>query len=409
LDPTIDNRAKRAGKPSVHALIVGVSDYGPYLPSSSDQAPSAGPPTFGMRSLTAPAASAAAVFEWLVCNQSYLPYPLGTCRLLLAPSAAERARLKLAPEHKWSTANKDSFVEAVCDWRDDASQRPGHITLFYFSGHGVQLQYDKQVLLFPGFGRPGDRTPALWEGVLLDQILSGMAPSSARENVANTQLYFIDACRNPIDYFKIHQEYSNVPDLWQSSKIDHDNRYSSVFHATEYGSEAYAIPNDVTVFAQALIDCLSGLAGVEDDYDPATDKSIWWVTANSLNQAIHYSIQRVSEAHKLPPQQVNATGKLANVRIVRLPDAPLFPVCLRAVPSGADKLANMEVCDEYGNPLPNQKYAQPLQKHPIWTELPGGTYKVREFGDSPPLGSNAKRTRSSKIPPNEWNVQFKLQ
>jgi hypothetical protein len=45
-----------------------------------------------------------------------------------------------------------------------------------------------------------------------------------------------------------------------------------IFRATAYGSEAYSIPNDLTVFGRALIDCLSGLAGVDDagEYDPAT-------------------------------------------------------------------------------------------------------------------------------------------
>ena len=164
----------------MHALIVGVSDYVPYLPLIGGSV-SKDPPTFGMRSLNTPAASAAAVFNWIVSNQGYLREPLGTCRLLLAPSEAEKERMNLAPEYKWSTASRASFVEAAADWRNDASERPGHITMFYFAGHGVQLKYDEQVLLFPGFGKPGGTTPILQEGVLLDNIVTGMGPSDDRK------------------------------------------------------------------------------------------------------------------------------------------------------------------------------------------------------------------------------------
>jgi hypothetical protein len=407
---TIDRRDQLHGEPCVHALIVGVSEYGPVLPPATAQPPPLDSPSFGMRSLTAPAASAAAVFKWLIGQEDaargdHLAKPLGTCRLLLAPSSAESKRLNLSSRHPWSKATRASFADAAADWRKAASERPGHVAFFYFAGHGLQLKYDRQVLLFPGFGKADDTTPILSEGVLLDDILSGMGPSKDRDQIAKTQLYFIDACRNRVEPFDT-QETNNVPPLWKTPKVTTDYRHIVVFRATAYGSEAYSIPNDLTVFGRALVDCLSGLAGVDDagEYDPATQDSIWVVTANSLSQALHYRISRLSDEYGLPSQQVNPAGNLANVLIARLPKAPLFPVTLRAMPSGADKLANVAVYNDYGECV--QSFVQPFEKHPIQTEFLGGVYKVDTLANSLSIHPGCKKLMVSKSPSMEWRIRF---
>jgi uncharacterized caspase-like protein len=275
-----------------------------------------------MRSLATPAASAAAVFKWLI--GAHLPHPLGTCQLLLAPSEAEIARLDLGPKYPLVRATKSSFARAAADWRQVASERPGDITFFYFAGHGVQLKKNEQVLLIPGFGKPDDATPYLSEGVLLNEILDGMAQSDSRKKVASTQLYFIDACRSLTDYFDSSEEINNVPQLWRIPKVA--ARQSTVFQATSSGSQAYSISGSMTVFARALIDSLSGLAGVDLDLDSVTYVRNWSITVNSLIQALEHRLPVLAEIHGLPLQQVNASGKLANVLIARLPEAPLFPV-----------------------------------------------------------------------------------
>lgn len=176
---TVSHRGQLKGRPCVHALIVGVSEYGPHLPPENGPEPPKGPPAYGMRSLTTPAASAAAVFKWLVAAdaQDLLPgeRKLATCRLLLAPSISEVGGLGLNPLHVWQPATQPSFEKAAVDWRNDAADHADHMTLFYFAGHGLQLSPSEQVLLFPGFGDP-DR-PVLATGVSLEEILVGMGPS----------------------------------------------------------------------------------------------------------------------------------------------------------------------------------------------------------------------------------------
>lgn len=104
-----------------------------------------------------------------------------------------------------------------------------------------------------------------------------MAPSADRPNVARTQLYFVDACRTRITD---DQEVNRADQLWGMGKVKIDDRNMAVFQAAAFGSEAYAIPNDTTVFSKALVECLSGLAGVNNtgDFDPAApDDPLWSV------------------------------------------------------------------------------------------------------------------------------------
>ena len=344
------------------------------------------------------------MFNWLV-NNRHLPVPLGTCRLLLAPSEAEKPRLGLAPEHKPLEATRANFATSAAEWRDDASSRPGNVAFFYFAGHGVQRTHGDHVLLFPGFGKPGNATPILWEGVALDDIMVGMGPSSDRPDVARTQFYFVDACRDRVDPFD-QQEWNSVPPLWKIPKLNPDMRDAVLFRTTAYGSPAYSIPNDKTVFAQALLDCLGGLAGVDDGgvYDNATGDPLWCVTANSLNNALNDRIPAISDAHGLPHQQVEPSGRMSNLVITLLDKVPSFPVTLRAIPSGADKVAKMAVCDDDGQI--RGTYLQPFPCHPITAEFPGGYYEVRAIQDSPPLLK--VRRFLSKSPSIEWRIPFQL-
>src|SRR5205823_5326133 len=123
----LDNRAGLAGKPGLHALIVGVSGY-PHLPVPGAGAPPA--EAFGMYQLSSTSLAAYRVYRWLLDEAQGLPVPLATCRLLLSPSADELA----AEGHLaglGSASTVDNFLVDAAGWRTDASSSDDNMTLFY--------------------------------------------------------------------------------------------------------------------------------------------------------------------------------------------------------------------------------------------------------------------------------------
>src|SRR5262245_10801586 len=103
----------RAERPGLHALVVGVSEYG-YLLSGDDprEAPAH---HFGLRKLTSAARAAFRVYRWLVDRANHLAVPLASSRLLLSPSAAEQPELS-----DWApAANLSNFETAASAWRHE--------------------------------------------------------------------------------------------------------------------------------------------------------------------------------------------------------------------------------------------------------------------------------------------------
>src|SRR5437588_42841 len=67
------------------------------------------------------------------------------------------------------------------------------ISFFYFVGHGIQSSSAEATVLLENFG--DSRGPLLSKAVSINNLFDGMAPSAARQDMALTQLYFIDASR----------------------------------------------------------------------------------------------------------------------------------------------------------------------------------------------------------------------
>src|SRR2546430_7843509 len=84
-----DQRSTLAGRPGLHALLVGISDY-PHLPGGGAcQAAD----SYGMRQLSASAATAYGVDSWLTAPTTQVPVPLAAWRRVIPPSSRELPRL----------------------------------------------------------------------------------------------------------------------------------------------------------------------------------------------------------------------------------------------------------------------------------------------------------------------------
>jgi hypothetical protein len=233
-----DERNNLQGKPGLHVLIAGVSAYrhlpGGVGPENSEN--------FGMKQLTSTAMTAYKIHKWLIDNKNRLPLPLATLRLLLSPSPTE-ADKEPTLNGLAEPCTLNNFLQAATDWRADAGTNKGNVTFFYFAGHGIQRGKDDSVLLMEDFndGLGG----YLKNSVETIKLFFGMAPpNNTKENMARTQLYFIDACRNLPPKFKNFDKVASTP-VFDVELSGADDRSSApIFYAAISDTKAAAIPGD---------------------------------------------------------------------------------------------------------------------------------------------------------------------
>src|SRR4051794_30773250 len=148
----LDRREQLGSQPSLHAFLVGVSNYR-FLPKKEFQLEQH---HLGMLRLNATSLAAFRVADWLVSHQDHLTLPLSTCRLLVSPTEGERRYIKSKTNQKLTGATLTHFNEYVQRWRNDALTNPKNMTLFYFAGHGVQRRSQDHVMLLQDFAADPD-------------------------------------------------------------------------------------------------------------------------------------------------------------------------------------------------------------------------------------------------------------
>lgn len=401
----IDNRAALGDTPGLHALIVGVSGY-PNLPPRAASASDAG---FGMKQLSSTSLTALRVYEWLRsrADDGRLPRPLATCRLLLSPSDEETAQEPAFAGLGADAATADHVRAAAAAWRDDARAHRDGATFFYFAGHGVRRTGNDAVLLLEAFGAPG---PALQHAVAMGNLFDGMAPSPSQPEIARTQFYFVDACRNRPSQFNDFERL-NVPDLWDielsDGDPDHvDDRHAPVFFAALSGTRAYALVGEQTVFSKALLHCLEW-ATDEPEYDPdGTER--WPVTSMKLNEvlALHFDALPPSESGG---QDFVPGGQFKGDAVLHYLDGPpLVRVEIRLHPGDAlDPAPGQTRHVEVRNRRNDVEHALPLPLAPgAPISVPMGTYNLYATTEPPtPPQESQLDARPVKPPHLVWDVR----
>jgi hypothetical protein len=392
------NRPAAGSPPGLHAFIVGVSAY-PDLPADKTKLAAH---HFGMQPLESGALSAFRVFEWLTDPRTRLARPLATCRMLLLPSAKElAAEPKLAA--RIGDCTPQAFLKDAADWRDDASQSPENITLFYFAGHGVRRTQDDSVLLLQGFGN-GIGGP-LVNAVALTNIIGGMAITTTRPNIARTQLYFVDACRNFPAAFK-HLQQPQPTEVFQVELSPEERRTAPVYFAAASGTQAVGIPGEQTIFSHALLRCLTNDAADLVDQNGVDQ---WLVTVRSLQPALEKSVDELNTKHGV--QQVIGFGGIQGDAVLcELDQAPLVNVTLNIDPDAALPVIRIIARNGAQNPIAN--IPAPLAPHPFTSSWPAGFYTLSAEVDPTlvPTGGNfpfrSTGLKTHSVRPPYWQRKF---
>ncbi len=372
MTPGFDNRANLQGQPDLHVLIAGVSTY-QNLPKQNDPLT---PESFGMRQLSSTALTKYKIYRWLLDHQQNFPVPLATCRLLLSPSPDEVA---VEPGLKGlaEPCTLNNFLVAANDWRTDASSHQENVTFFYFAGHGVQRTKDDSVLLLEDFdGRIGG---LLRNAVDTNNIFKGMAKSNTYPNMAQTQLYFIDACRDFLSAFKNFEPESTTP-VFRVQLSGEDKRTAPIFYAAAPGTKVIGIKGGQTLFSRALLDCLNGDAG---ELKEVNGQERWHISVHSLNAALETKIDDWNKT--LGAQQDFILGGLvANTPTHFLDLTPLVEIVLEVVPLDALNCTRIKVLDDQGVPIPEPVPFPVLPNlHPYRCKWIAGFYTISAEIDPP--------------------------
>jgi hypothetical protein len=357
----VDNRNAVQGA-GVHALIVGVSDY-LNLPDFDDPPREA---TWSLNKLTSAALSAFAMFEEI--KQDNLRLPLKSVRLLLSPHPVEIAANPAVANTGAGRANRAAFETDARDWRKDAKSNPEDMTVFFFSGHGIQRGPEEGVLLLEDF--LGADEPPLAKCFEIGDIKNGMAPSPSFPNIALTQFYFVDACLTRPETQKKFVD-PQVPEVFGAELNVVDRREAPVMFSTVDGAIALGREGKPSHFSEALTLALRDAA--ENPQPDANGAVVWPITSLTIKTAL----DAYYDEHELGTK-VKLGGVVGTPVIRNLPNPPDVKMIVEVKPENLGPPFGLWIFDEADQPLPQ---FGPTNEKRVNTTVKAGLYRVRVESD----------------------------
>ena len=239
------------GQPGVYAVIAGASAY-PFMDGGEKRRAE----TYGLGQLESSARTAGELFDWLRKRYRCEHLPVVWCWLLLSPTPAEREYLQQIGLSHYAEADYESLRKAIQRWSAvaarSATSGADSRTVFVFSGHGVQSNWEP-VLLPSDYLDDKDGDP--WQRcVSTAELVRWMGECPVAEHFA-----LIDACRNEFSPLasKAASPFGIFPKI--SATEGPPPRSVSMLSATSPNAVAYQVPGwTETVFGQAVIEALHG-------------------------------------------------------------------------------------------------------------------------------------------------------
>lgn len=274
----------------LHALVIGVGDY-PHLLGGSG--PTAKDP-LNLTQVTTPRFTAERVVRWLQDEYKHPQVPLGSVEWLVSGLPGDQA----------DPATMHNVVKAANRWKRRCDSHPDNVAFFYFCGHGLAKDY--QFLLPQDFGDP-DYDNAWEQCINFDLLRTGM-----RSCKADTQLFFVDACRETP--FGMLNDLAVTGRAIFSAEVSDLASTVATYYATVEGKQAFGPPDGPTYFCDALLSCLGGPGAVNESGQ-------WVVNTFSLASAMGQASPIFSLRHRKklswandvsgPPRTLHVPGKAA--------------------------------------------------------------------------------------------------
>jgi hypothetical protein len=244
----------QAGQPGTFAVIMGASRYR-WLAGGGDNVAAE---TYGLGQLAVSALTAFEWFRWLTSVYSFAEAPLARCWLMLAPTAAEQATESGLADYP-AEPTFDNCRKALGYWWDTMRSLPAAAAsrsraLFFFSGHGIEIYQDKQILLPCDYLCPPARS---WNDAISTENLKRALASLA----VPSQFFFLDACRN--GNAELRRKVVNGSSILNEDQSDlvNPDLVAPLMYATSSGQQAFQQPDPgkgLSLFGSALLDGLNG-------------------------------------------------------------------------------------------------------------------------------------------------------
>ena len=310
------NPAWQPGQAGTFAVLIGVSAY-PYLKDGN--APQQADNSYGLGQLAVSALTTYRLFEWLRDQYLYAPNAGGPCQLaqcwlLLAPTDEERTVMKAELLANTLSPTFDNCRKAMRAWYKTMAGLPEEVAkqsraVFFFSGHGLEVSHEEQILL------PTDYLEPTF-GTLNDAINLGAARPALMELKIGNQFIFLDACRN--DTPELREKVVKGDGIFVQGLANATNPDANqmVMYATASGQQTFgprSVDKGISLFGQAL------LSGLKAERNFALDRqqvpyAVQW---SPLHDFVGIAYNDLLKQYKSPlRQRVKVTGEYDSSYIV---------------------------------------------------------------------------------------------
>nr|WP_262898671.1 caspase family protein [Dawidia soli] len=348
-------------KAQLHVLIIGVGVY-PFLSGGTSQKNQIGALN-QIGQLTSTVHSAEKFRETVLALQATNSWarPLGSVEMLVSA-------LPGTPQ-KYTAPTRDNVEEAYNAWSDRCGSQKENIAIFYFAGHGFAKR--QHHLLLEDFGE-NTRLPCKGSFEFNDTRQAFSA------NPAQTQLFFIDACRK-VDRTLIDYEMtSSALDTIKNNSVG--CAYDLTIRAATHNEATYGERNGLAHFTKALVLALTGQASV-----PIKGK--WTVDMNSIATNINKILDHIEVSKRSEKGcQVYMNRSTPLITLASAPEALLQVVC---DPGAAHEIAELHCLTDEGEPF---TYRQQPSPDPWMVKLPCGHYRLRADFKTPGYSHKAQPT-----------------
>ena len=271
------NRDWNGQQPGTFAVVIGVSRY-TFLDGSAN--------SYELGQLHVSALTAYRFFCWLRDRYTHSAKPLARVWLLLSPTAKETAAHPALAGAGAPPATLDNCRKAIGQWYTtmkalNSVHAEKSRAVFFFSGHGLEVMPERQLLLPEDYLELGSVNHAMSSY----NLYAGLRSLPLTEHA-----FFFDACRN--DHQKLREaalDGTPILNVWPSYQTPQDLK-APIVYATGPGSAAWE-PGDPalgpSVFGQALLEGLTAVG-----LQPRCAQNQCWVSVRTLEDFLE---PRISE------------------------------------------------------------------------------------------------------------------
>ncbi|MEA3491083.1 MAG: caspase family protein [Campylobacterota bacterium] len=339
-----------------HVLVIGTSKY-TYLP---DDITSDDEKLLGLTSVSTPATSAYRFACWIKESYNNSKAPLGSIRLLLAPSQKEIDNEPQLGQLNQPLPDSSNVEDALYAWQNDCLKfREGHC-IVYIAGHGIRLSGDLGIVLLEDFGKPNR---SILEGALdIGNIHQAMAQDSAAKN----QFYFVDACAIEPKLFA--QYISAKTGINLDIKRGESVESSPIFFGAAPETLALGKPGEGTLFIQVLLQCLRSDAAKADDQNNPKN---WLVSTLELFKQLQKGVKELAMSYN-ETQSVVLGGISSNTVFHESEDPPVITLTVSLSPQSAVQYAKYTLI----NLTTNEKFELFPFESPYIDVVNPGVYRI---------------------------------